>query len=203
MSAKRERWTRLLAVADEGEVAAFEHAFHQAFQKATHNRLVRWLWEWDDAEQRLRTRIPYADQRVWMIPAPDGSPGAAIAVNVRLRTLQAAAYGFATPAELADAANEGRVCEFLTFFVVGDHSLTSKHALWTEMFDDLRAAGFTHALATTAPKVLPMYRRMGVQVIGEAEIEGEVRYFLRFDLRRTAAGAVAGVEAGRAAVRAE
>jgi hypothetical protein len=186
MRAGRERMTRLLALDEEHEVAAFERAFYQGFERATHNRLVRWLWEWEDAGRRLRTRIPYAEQRIWVLGGEAASLGAAIAVNVRLQTLQAAAYGFTVPVDLAAAAKAGRVCEFLTFFVVGDRSLTSKHALWTEMFDDLRAAGFTHALATTAPKVLPMYRRMGVEVIGEAAIEGEVRYFLRFDLRRTA-----------------
>lgn len=200
MRVGRERGTRLLACEDAAEVAAFERAFYQGFERATHNRLVRWLWDWDDAGRRLRTRIPYADQRIWMVPAEGGAVGAAIAVNVRLQTLQANAYGFTVPANLSEAAKAGKVCEFLTFFVVGDHSLTSKYTLWTEMFDDLRAAGLTHALATTAPKVLPMYRRMGVEVIGEAAIEGEVRYFLRFDLERTAgnrkeaAGQTAGTE---------
>lgn len=184
--ARPGRLTRCLDLADGGEVEAYERAFYRGFAQATHNRLVRWLWEWDDGARRLRCRVPYAEQRVWVLPGASGEIDAAIAVNVALRTLQAGAYGFGVPAELAAEAAAGRVCEFLTFFVTGDRSLASKHALWTEMFDDLRAAGWVAALATTAPKVLPMYRRMGVAVLGEATIEGEVRYFLRFDLARTA-----------------
>lgn len=180
------RQTRCLDLADADEVAAYERAFFAGFAHATHNRLVRWLWEWHHAARRLRCRVPYAEQRVWVMRDASGEIAAAIAVNVALRELQASKYGFVVPADLTAAAAAGRVCEFLTFFVVGERSLASKHALWSEMFEDLRSAGFTTALATTAPKVLPMYRRMGVAVIGEAKIEDEVRYFLRFDLGRTA-----------------
>lgn len=182
MTAGRPRATRLLDLGEAAEIARFERGFYAAFSHATHNRLVRWLWDWDHEAHRLRTRLPYAEQRIWVMGGPEGALNAAIAVNVALRTLQGAAYGFAVPAGLAT----GKVCEFLTFFSVADFSLSGKHALWTELFDDLRAEGFTHALATTSPKILPMYRRMGVQVIGETTLEGEVRYFLQFDLARTA-----------------
>ena len=175
-----DRATRLLNRDDPAEIAAYERAFYRGFAKAAHNRLVRWLWDWDDAAQRLRTRIPYAEQAIWVLPDAAGGVDAAIAVNLELRTLQAAAYGFAAPA----TAPGDRFCEFLTLFTVENFSLTGKFPLWTEMFDDLRAAGFTHALATTSPKILRLYRWMGAQVIGEAAIEAEVRYFLRFDLAR-------------------
>ena len=182
MNVSRPRTTRLLDLQDAGEIEQFERGFYTAFSHATHNRLVRWLWDWDHAAKRLRTRIPYSEQRIWALTAGDGSLTGAIAVNVALRSLQAAAYGFAIPVGLAAE----RACEFLTFFEVSNFSLSGKHALWTELFDDLRVEGRTHALATTSPKVLPMYRRMGVDVIGEAELAGEVRYFLQFDLTRTA-----------------
>lgn len=174
------RRTRLLNRDDPAEIAAYERAFHAGFAKASHNRLVRWLWEWDDAEQRLRARIPYAEQDIWVLPDARGGVDAAIAVNLDLRALQAAGYGFVAP----PAAPGERFCEFLTFFTVGNFSLTGKFPLWTEMFADLHARGYTHALATTAPKVLPLYRWMGAQEIERKDIEGEVRHFLRFDLAR-------------------
>lgn len=174
------RRTRLLSREDPTEIVAYERAFYRGFEKAAHNRLVRWLWEWDDTERRLRTRIPYAEQEIWVLPDAAGGVDAAIAVNLALRTLQAAAYGFAVPA----LGPGTRCCEFLTFFTVGNYSLAGKFPLWTEMFADLHVRGYTHALATTAPKILRLYRWMGAQEIGRKEIEGEVRHLLLFDLAR-------------------
>ncbi|MCX6951028.1 MAG: hypothetical protein NTV51_02400, partial [Verrucomicrobia bacterium] len=181
MKTARPRATRLLDLGDPAEIERFERAFYAGFSLATHNRLVRWLWDWDDGAQRLRTRLPYAEQKIWGLTGADGALTGAIAVNTALRSLQGAAYGFAVPAGL----EAGRVCEFLTLFVVSNFSLANKHALWTELYADLRAAGFTHAVATTSPKILPLYRWAGAEVIAEATLEGEVRYFLLFDLART------------------
>jgi hypothetical protein len=179
------RLTRMLDPTDPVLVAAYERAFFQAFARATHNRLVRWLWEWDDAAGRLRTRIPYSHQLLWGICTAAGDVTDAIAVNVAMVELQSAAYGFAVPESLVAEVRAGRVCEFLTFFAVGPHALEGKLGLWRELFDDLRGLGFTHALGTCSPVVLPLYRWMGATQIGSAEIEQEKRIFLQFDLTRT------------------
>lgn len=179
------RATRRLDLRDPSEIRIFERAFYDGFAAATHNRIVHWLWDWDHATRRLRTRLPYADQAIWALPETPGSIQAAIAVNLRLHALQGSAFGFAVPPSLHDAAREGRVCEFLTFFAVGERSLTRKLPLWREMFRDLHQAGFTHALATTAPKMFPLYRWIEAQVLDETQIDGETRLFLRFDLSRT------------------
>lgn len=179
------RVTRRLALENPAAVEAFEQAFYEAFAHATHNRLVQWLWDWNHTTRRLRTRVPYADQQVWVTQDGAGAVTDAVAVNTTLRLLQSAVYGFAIPADLAEAGRAGRICEFLTLFAVGDHALGTKRALWRELFDDLRASGYTHALGTTSPKIYPIYRWMGAQKIGEAQIENEIRYFLRFDLSRT------------------
>jgi hypothetical protein len=194
MSAARPRATRLLDVGQPAELEQFERAFYAGFAAASHNRLVRWLWEWDHEARRLRTRIPYGEQRIWILETAAGELAGAIAVNLALRTLQAAAYGFAVPPGVAP----GAACEFLTFFSIRDFSLAAKHALWTEMFDDLRTDGRTLAFATTAPRIMPMYRRMGAQVLGETSLEGEIRYFLQFDLARTAVSGPSALNGERA-----
>lgn len=181
MKPRHSHLIRELDLSAPAEIERFERAFYEGFAHATHNRLVRSLWDWDHEARRLRTRILYSDQRAWALVNDDGAFDAALSVNVRLRTLQCAAYGFALPPELVADAAAGHVCEFLTFFAVGDRSLSSKHALLNTLIDDLCGTGITHALATTAPKALPMYRYLGVRIIGEAHIEGEIRYFLQFD----------------------
>ena len=47
------------------ERAAYEYAFYHAYANLTDNRLVRDLWLWDDAHERLQTRIPYQDQKIF------------------------------------------------------------------------------------------------------------------------------------------
>lgn len=179
------RISRLLDLNDPREIEAFEHGFFNGFEAATHNRLVRWLWDWDHEARRLRTRVPYADQKIWALHDSAGALTSAIAVNVALRSLQAAAYDFVIPTALTTDGKTGGICEFLTFFAVGEHEFAQKRRLWRELFDDLRAAGFRHAVATTSPKVLPIYRWMGAQIAGEVQLEGEIRFFLHFDLGRT------------------
>lgn len=180
--------TRRLDLSDPREIEAYEHAFHAAFERATHNRLVRWLWEWDDAGRRLRTRIPYEDQAIWVLPATPGSVTTGLGVNVRMRQLQASAFGFRLPGIEGSGLEEPRFCEILTLFIVRRESLRRQLAVWREVFGGLRELGFTHAVATTAPKVLPLYRFLGARVLAEACLEGEQRIFLEFDLARTRRG---------------
>src|SRR4051794_40778138 len=94
---------------------AYERAFHAAFQRVPGNRLVRSLWLWDDQAGRLATRLPYADQLVYLTRR-EGEIDGALAVNIRLAQFQSAAYGFAAPAE-------AWACELLSFFAVSDRRM--------------------------------------------------------------------------------
>ena len=185
MNRVETRVSQLLDVSDPAEQVEYERAFFVGFQRATHNRLVRQLWEWDDAAGRLRTRIPYSDQRIWVLRSPDRTIEAAIAVNTTMRELQAAAYGFSMPEQLTMACAQRAVCEFLTFFAVREHGLARKQRWWAEIFDDLRKLGYTHGLATCSPKVFAVYAWMGAKRIGHTKIGSEERYFLLFDLKET------------------
>lgn len=167
----------LLDAADADAVLAYEGAFHKAFSAVTGNRLIRWLWQWDDAAGRRATRIPYDDQIVYLQREADGEVSAALAVNVTLRECQANAFGFAMP-------DEHGLCEFLAFFVNDGHDLRTRYAFWANCFADLRRRGLQAAYATTARKPLGLYQRVGADVAATATIEGEERFFLRFSLDR-------------------
>jgi len=176
-----DRATRELDWSDAALVASLESEAYEAFGGGQQSALLRGLWIWDDDAKRVRTRVPVEDQRAW-IEAESGRVHTAILVNLRLAVLQSAAYGFAVPETLDD----GRpLCEFTLVFSREEHSLGHFHAAWDEAFGDLRAAGFGDGLATCARRLLPLYRRMGAKVLAEAEISGEQRYFLHFELART------------------
>ncbi len=175
------RATTLLDWSNAKLVASMEFEAYNAFNGGHASELLRGLWIWDDDAKRVRTRIPPEDSRVWI--ETDGERiDTAILVNTRLAILQSAAYGFTVPDTLAD----GRaLCEFALAFSRDDHSISHFHRAWDEAFSDLRRDGFTDGLATCARRLLPLYQRMGARVIAEAEIRGEKRYFLHFDLART------------------
>lgn len=166
----------ILDPSDKAAVAAYERAFYESFRRATANRLVPKLWNWDDERLRLATRIPYEDQVVHTARDAFGAIAAAMGVNVAMRDFQSAAFGFFPACPIADAA------EVLTFFSAVPHDLRSTAGLWARGASDLRARGLRTALATTAQRPLRVYQRIGWQVIAEAEREAERRYFLRFDL---------------------
>lgn len=158
-------------------VAEYERSFYTAFVQVTGNRLIRWLWQWDDAGRRLATRIPYADQQVYLQRATDGTIAAALAVNTALRQIQGSAFGF-------DLPGTAGACEFLTVFVNAGHDLKTRHIFWSACFADLRRHGLHTAYATTARRPLLLYRRLGGDVVDTNLIEGEERFFLRFSLDR-------------------
>jgi len=167
----------LLDPADATAVAGYERSFYAAFAPVTSNRLIRWLWQWDDAGGRLATSIPYADQQIYLQRSAAGGIAAALAVNVALRQVQGAAFGFGLPQTTG-------TCEFLTVFVNADHDLKTRHVFWSACFADLRRRGLHTAYATTARRPLLLYRRLGGDVVDTAVIENEERFFLRFSLAR-------------------
>lgn len=172
-----ERRLDILDPRNEADVAAYERSFYDTFSAVTGNRLIRHLWLWNDDERRLATRIPYEDQVVYLQRDDNGQVDAAIAVNLAMHQQQGAHFGFQAPAKPG-------LCEFLTFFVLSDHSLRSRYAFWSACFADLRHRGLQVGYATTARRPLAFYRRIGGEVIETAVIEGEERFFLRFSLER-------------------
>jgi hypothetical protein len=173
---------RCMDCSDPEDIAGFEQGFYLGFEESTHNKIIRWLWIWDEQAHRLRTRVPYEDQTIW-ISASGSPPDTGIAVNTRMALLQSSAFGFSLPDTLSGSGN---TCEFLTAFSTGDRSIGHFHKAWNEVFHTLQALGFRNAVATCARKILPLYRRMGAVILEERLIEEQVRYFLGFELFRTA-----------------
>jgi hypothetical protein len=165
----------LLDVTSPQDRDAYERAFYTAFQRAVGNRLIRQLWTFDDAGGRLATRIPYEDQLIYVLRDKERRIVTALGVNVAMRSLQAAAFGF----ELQDTAGS---CELLTFFSVNEYQLDRGLRFQRDSFRDLHKRGFHSAFATTARRPLRTYLRVGGLLLAEKEIEGEMRYFLKFSL---------------------
>jgi len=173
--------TRILDWNDGDLVASMESEAYGAFNGGSASALLRDLWLWDDDARRVRTRVPFEDQRAW-IETDGPRVHTAIVVNTRLAVLQSAAFGFGVPGEFDDG---GGLCEFTLAYSRLDHSIGHFHAAWDEAFRGLRAMGFRDGFATCARRLLPLYRRMGARTLAETEIGGETRYFLHFDLERT------------------
>jgi hypothetical protein len=166
----------LLDPSSDIEREKYERAFYEAFERAAGNRLIRKLWIWDDGARKLRTRIPYEDQFIYVLRDSAGDVVTGLGVNHVMNSFQSSSYGFDPPQNLAGC------CEFLTAFSVREYRLHTRFKFWRDSFADLHARGFHTAYATTARRVLNLYLYLGGRILEEREIEGEMRYFLVFDL---------------------
>lgn len=165
----------MLNPADAAAVEEYESAFYRSFSGLTTNRLVQKLWLWDHTATRLKTRIPYSDQLICCLRDHAGRLHSAMAINVELRQFQSASYGFAPQTRTGSF-------EVLTYFAVAAQTLEMCARFWSSCLELLGGRGFTNGYATTARRPLPLYRRVGWQVVQEQEIESEMRYFLRYKL---------------------
>jgi hypothetical protein len=168
----------LLDTSDEAAVAEYERAFYNAFVKVTSNQLIRTLWCWDTESQRLKTHIPYEHQRVYVGRDAQGVIEMAIAANTVLKHYQSSAFGFSPPNPSTGC------CEFLTFFTQGNHRLAHKLHFWEGCFTDLLKNGYRTGYASSAARLLPVYKRIGGKVLAERQVESEMRYHWTFSLER-------------------
>ena len=157
-------------------VQRFEEAFYNAFSRAKANRLVRRLWIWDDGARRLRTKIAYEDQYIFVLEDSDGSIDTAAALNWRLAHYQAAQLGFSVPSGM-----EGHA-EILTLFSRRDADLTGLRVFLRQAAEASLALGLRSADATCTDRLLPVYKHLGGIPLASTLIEGERRTLLRFAL---------------------
>ena len=165
-----------LDLTDPAVCKAYEEAFFTSFERVKSNRLIHDLWCWDHQSRRLATRIPYEDQAVFGMRSAGGDVEAALAFNVALKRFQSNAFGFPLP-------NDGQGCfEVLTFFNPSDRDVGFKFRLWHECLRVLGSEGFHTGFATTAPRPLRRYLRIGWKLVKQVEVSGEQRFFLRYQV---------------------
>ena len=173
-------------VTDDGQVGEYERTFYQSYGGLADNKLVRLIWDWDDARQRTRTKIPYADQVIYSERDTDGKLTGAMAVNLNWPdAFQGQAFGFTLP----DSPNGlgGRWCEILNVMLIPQRTATARELYRRFISDfgyrDLRDQGFDIAYSTCARRLLRPYQRLGARLLGQTAINGEDRYFLCWPLR--------------------
>ncbi len=192
-----------LDTGDPVEVARYEGHFYRAYARLTDNRLVRIIWDWDDGNRRVCTRIPYRDQVVYDWRDAGGQPIAYLAVNVHPdRSFQAAAFGFAPEPERGTG-----YCEVLTV-MRAEHQrratfVEHRAFVWDFAYRDLAARGFTIAYATCTRRRLRPYVLLGAEIVDATAVDGEERFLLRWplcdaaaDVQRGKHGPLVGVQTG-------
>jgi hypothetical protein len=170
-----------LDTSDPAQVAEYEGHFYQAFAALTDNTLVRLIWDWDDQGQRVRARIPYADQVIYCLRDDQGRLAAAMAVNLNpAAALQSADFGF------APTNAEGRYCELMNLMTTPHHRTQARATYQAFIRDfayaDLVSRGFDTAYSTCTRRRLRSYRLFGATVLDETVIQGEARYFLHWPI---------------------
>lgn len=164
----------VLDTGDPAAILAYEQAFYRAFEPIRPAGLLRRLWVWDDAAGRIAAPVPYADQVVYVLRDAGGEVQRGLAVNLALRTVQAARFGFTLPAEPG-------IAEMLTFFSAGPRDLRGALRFRRACYADLRARGLRYGYGTARRRPLAAYGRFGTEVTQERWLDGEARYLLRFD----------------------
>jgi hypothetical protein len=172
-------------VTDVRQVGEYERTFYQSYAGLADNKLVRLIWDWDDARQRTRAKIPYAHQVIYSERDSDGKLTGAMAVNLNWpAAFQGQAFGFAAPDGLNGPG--GRCCEILNVMLIPHRAATARESYRLFISDfgyrDLRDQGFDIAYSTCARRLLRPYQRLGAQLLGQTAIGGEERYFLCWPL---------------------
>lgn len=180
----------ILDSGDAAQVAEYEHHFYHAYNGLAGNNLVRQLWDWDDAGQRLKTKIPYCDQVIYAWRDPRGRLLIAMAVNVNCgRAFQGAVFGF-TPQ--ADATGPEQSCEILNVMATANHRASARASYRDFIRDfgyaDLKSRGFEIAYSTCTRRRLRPYLRLGATLLAENSIQGEERFFLAWPVRAATSG---------------
>lgn len=170
---------------DPAAVAHYEQTLYADFLPILkRNPLIRDLWDWDDDRSRLRTRVPYASQKVALLSHLEtGAINFATGVNIQVdRHWQSGSYGFSQPESTTG------VCEFLIMAGRGRSSLNGV-AIYGRyaaefLFPELLKRGFHTAYSTTADHLLKLYCWCGAESVDERFVNGHRRTLLRWQLDR-------------------
>ncbi|HEY8401186.1 MAG TPA: hypothetical protein VIK89_07990 [Cytophagaceae bacterium] len=172
----------LLDLTNTPSVIDFEKAFYKAFVNLHSNQLVRKIWDWDKENERLKTKISYENQVIFTWKNPKGEIKCATAVNINNNLSQFANFGFKVPDN-----KQGKYCEVLTLFT---QNIERTNGIRLDRFflrgfciAHLQHQGYNYILSTCAQRPLNTYLRWGWEIVDEATIENEKRYFLYYDIK--------------------
>ena len=165
-----------LDLLDERQIRAFERAFYRAFSRSKGNLLVRKLWIWNDEEGRLKTRIPYSAQKIFVSWDESGEVDTAVAFNCSSDYFQAGFFGFERPL-CYDSAYE-----VLAFYSRCDQKFRElRHFMWhCALYCDRQGVPWIDATCTD--RLLRAYQRVGGVLQSTVVINGEARHHLRFSI---------------------
>jgi hypothetical protein len=168
-----------LDTASATERDAYERAFFACFHKKADNRWIRSLWDWNDDEREIRTRVPYEDQAIYVLRREDGSVAMGLSANVAMRTFQSAAHGFPVPTDTRGC------CELLALFGDDRYDLERSRYFLTKVAIDLRSRGFHTGYATAASRWTAYYARLVFATVLETRTIDDATYcFLKIDLTK-------------------
>ncbi|MFW6254413.1 MAG: hypothetical protein ACOC41_05740 [Chitinivibrionales bacterium] len=163
----------ILDIHNESEVAAYERAMYRAFSGSEIVTLDK-IWQFDHKNRKLRTRIPYDDQEIY-VARLDDSVVAGVAVNYAMdKILQLEMMGFSID------KNRKGICEGLGIFNLRVFHNSSMVALTLKqhMFEKMRERGIVRAYGTCSTRKLRGYLHLGWRLIDQRQFEGEQKYLL-------------------------
>lgn len=158
------------------ERAAFEESFYATFIQVTTNRLIHDLWIWNHETCRLRTRIPYHDQKILVVRDGRDRVDTAMAINFSQAHHQGSWFGFTRPDEPGDS------CEILALFSTGANKKVAMRSFLITCAQYGERQGCRWADATCTQNLLPMYLHMGSRLLATRSIDGELRHQIRMDI---------------------
>ncbi|MBE9048358.1 hypothetical protein IQ255_28890 [Pleurocapsales cyanobacterium LEGE 10410] len=164
----------------ETEIIEYERALYREFtRKNPHNWLCRNYLLIDG--DRYRASIPYSNQSIYGIyRGTELISAVAIGFNTGCQ-MQFEAVGFSLEPELTNC----NYCEVLTFFIAQDkhHNYFQiiKH-LKQVVITDLKARNIAFGLANCTKNLLPLYLRMGWNIIEQKTLEKKTKYLIKFGI---------------------
>lgn len=181
---REEDWEyALLDTGHHEAVAHYEQTLYANFYPILEkNPLVRDLWDWDDANRRMRTRVPYSQQLVFLMRHKlTGAIASSVGVNTDVESFwQAGEYGFKRPE--ADEAP----CELL-ILAHGDSTRLNgvyiiRNFIYKYIFSGLYGRGYRCAYTTTADHLRRAYLWVGATLMDERVVSGHRRSLMYWDL---------------------
>ena len=167
----------IIDILDPDQIQAYEEVLFAAFAPLD-NAFVRQNWDWDFDRKRAKTRMPYADQILYVVRNQERHIVGSFGFNLSRAHQQFTAAGFAVPDEkenYAEAFNTFlhptrriSIFRFLEFYRIGVSEMARRNY---------------QALYGICPNhLLKFYFRMGGSVIESRLVHGQQRNFIGVSL---------------------